>query len=436
MQENTRPISGVFQFVIVLYQLTWHVFLPLVLFRLWWKARKEPRYLQNLGERLGFYQVNSIKNPIWIHAVSVGETRAATPIIKALIEQGHCILLTHTTPTGRQTGFELFKEFIHQGKLIQTYLPYDFCWPVSRFFKYYQPKIGLMMETEVWPSILFFSNNKFPIYLINGRLSPKSSKRFAKFGNLSKTLFGLFEGVFAQTQSDANEYAKFGVTQCVVTGNLKFDALLDPVQIESGLVWKTKFENRQIIALASSRDGEEALIVKAFLKLKYENNPLLILIPRHLTRLEEIEKLLLDKKMTYVKRSAIQNPEELNQDVLIGDTMGEMAMYLSMADYVIMGGSWMGTGGQNLIEPISLGKPVILGPSTFNFSDISQMAVKAGVALQANRQTVHELEEFLVLTMQRFLDSPQTLSDLEIKCREFAKLHQGATLKTLNNLIV
>jgi 3-deoxy-D-manno-octulosonic-acid transferase len=272
--------------------------------------------------------------------------------------------------------------------------------------------------------------------LINGRLSPKSSRNFAKFGNLSKTLFGLFKGIFAQTQSDANEYIKFGVTNYVITGNLKFDAPIDPQQIETGLQWKAKFENRQIIVFASSREGEEELIIKAFLKLKNDKNPILILVPRHLTRMEGIEKFLVNQKITYIKRSTIHNLSEFNQDIIIGDTMGEMAMYLAMADYVIMGGTWMGTGGQNLIEPISLGKPVILGPSTFNFSDISQLAVRAGIAIQTKTQAVDELEEFLVLTMQGFLDFPQKLRDLETQCTEFSKLHQGATLKTLNNLII
>ena len=161
MQKNTQQISGVFKLVIVLYQFIWHILLPFVLFRLWWKARKEPKYLENVLERLGFYQSKRTKKSIWIHAVSVGETRAATPLIKKLIDSGNKILLTHTTPTGRQTGAELFQKYILEGKLEQSYLPYDFCWPVSRFFKHFEPSIGLMMETEVWPSILFFSKNRF-----------------------------------------------------------------------------------------------------------------------------------------------------------------------------------------------------------------------------------------------------------------------------------
>ena len=434
MQKNTQSMSGVFKFVIVLYQLLWYIFLPLVIFRLWWKSRKEPKYSEKVSERLGFYRSKSIKKSVWIHAVSVGETRAATPIIKKLIEKGNNILLTHTTPTGRQTGSELFQKYILEGKLEQTYLPYDFCWPVSRFFKHFEPRLGLMMETEVWPSILFFSKNRFPIYLINGRLSVKSSHNFSKFGNLSKTLFGLFSGVFAQTQSDANEYQKFDVKNCIVTGNLKFDVPLDQNQIDQGVQWKSFFKDRQIIAIASSRDGEEKLIIQAWKKLKLDSKPLLILVPRHLTRIEEIEKFLQQENISYIKKSSIKIIESFGQEILIGDTMGEMSMYLSMADYVIMGGSWMGTGSQNLIEPISLGKPVILGPSTFNFADISQMAVKAGVALQTSTGSNTQLENYLINIMQNFKDHPKDLSDLEVTCRNFATLHQGATLKTLNNL--
>ncbi len=434
MQKNTQQISGVFKLVIVLYQFIWHILLPFVLFRLWWKARKEPKYLENVLERLGFYQSKRTKKSIWIHAVSVGETRAATPLIKKLIDSGNIILLTHTTPTGRQTGAELFQKYILEGKLEQSYLPYDFCWPVSRFFKHFEPSIGLMMETEVWPSILFFSKNRFPVYLINGRLSVKSSHNFSKFGSLSKTLFGLFSGVFAQTQSDANEYQKFDIKNCIVTGNLKFDVPLDQNLIDLGVKWRSLFKDRQVIAIASSRDGEEKLIIQAWMKLKIDSKPLLILVPRHLTRMDEIEKFLQQEKIQYIKRSSMEIPESFSQDILIGDTMGEMSMYLSMADYVIMGGSWMGTGSQNLIEPISLGKPVILGPSTFNFADISQMAVKAGVALQTTASSITELENDLIKIMQRFIDHPKDLSDMERTCISFATVNQGATLKTLNNL--
>jgi 3-deoxy-D-manno-octulosonic-acid transferase len=434
MQGKSNSISLFFLFVIAIYQFIWHFAIPIVLIRLWWKAQKEPKYLEHIAERFGFYRKSEFKNHVWIHAVSVGETRATEPLIRMLIDKGHSILLTHTTPTGRQTGMALFESYIQQEKLKQVYLPYDFCWPVSRFYHQFKPRIGMLMETEVWPSVLFFSRGRLPIYLINGRLSARSSLKFSRFGKLSCQLFGLFDGVFAQTRSDAEEYKKFGVTNCRITGNLKFDVPLDKTQQEYGELWKKKLVGKQIIVLASSRDGEEKFIIQAWQKINQRQKTLLVIVPRHLTRLAEIEKFLQDQAIQFVKRSTLENISEISEEILIGDTMGEMAMYLSMADYVIMGGSWLGTGGQNLIEPISIGKPVILGPSTYNFADISQFAVQAGVAIQAQNLSVQDLDLFLVKTMQELLESPTELDLLREKCRDFAKSHQGATLKTINHL--
>jgi len=433
MSKNSQPISGVFVLVIILYQCLWHVALPFVLARLWWKGRKEPGYRAHVLERLGFYKGQKFTDAIWVHAVSVGETRASAPLIRALVAGKHRILLTHTTPTGRKTGTDLFQSYIDQGVLKQCYLPYDFCWPVSRFLRQFKPSKGLMMETEVWPSILFFSKNKLPIYLINGRLSLKSSLNFGKFGNLSKELFGLFEKILAQTQSDANHYESLGIPNCPVTGNLKFDVQLASEQITFGQIWKKTLGNRPIITLASSREGEEEIVIRAWAQLK-NPKPLLLIVPRHLPRTIEIEKFLNQQNIAFTKRSIISSPINLTQDVLIGDTMGEMASYLSMADYVVMGGTLMGTGGQNLIEPISLGKPVILGSSTYNFADISQAAIVAGIAIPLREPSPTQIENDLFNVFQDFQNQPQKIEKMSLFCSEFAKRHQGATTKTINYL--
>ena len=433
MSKNSQPISGVFVWVIILYQCLWHVALPFVLSRLWWKGRKEPGYRAHILERIGFYNDEAFINAIWIHAVSVGETRASAPLIHALVASNYRILLTHTTPTGRKTGTDLFQSYINQGVLKQCYLPYDFCWPISRFLHQFKPSKGLMMETEVWPSILFFSKNKLPIYLINGRLSLKSSLNFAKFGNLSKELFSLFEKILAQTQSDAKQYETLGIQNCLVTGNLKFDVQLAPQQIAYGQLWKKSLSNRQIITFASSREGEEEMVIRAWGQLQ-DPKPLLVIVPRHLPRLIEIERFLNQQNISFIKRSMIASPMNLTQDVLLGDTMGEMASYLSMADYVVMGGTLMGTGGQNLIEPISLGKPVILGPSTYNFADISQAAIVAGIAVPLTRSSLDQIENELFNHFQDFQNHPQKIENMSLFCNEFAKHHKGATTKTINYL--
>ena len=434
MQKNAKAISGLFLLVIVIYQCIWHLALPIVLVRLWWKGRKEPHYRKNILERLGFYPKRDFKDAIWIHAVSVGETRASEQIIEQLIAKGYRVLLTHTTPTGRKTGAELFKKNIAQGQVLQTYIPYDFCWPIGRFFRHFKPKMGLMMETEIWPSILFFARKKVPIYLINGRLSLKSSLSFAKFGGLSKTLFGLFEKVLAQTQSDAEHYQLFDVQNCQVTGNLKFDVQLAPEQIEQGQIWKAKLKHRQVICLASSREGEEKIVIQAWQKLMTTPKPILLIVPRHLTRLGDIEKLLHQENITYGKRSQIGLPDLINEDIFLGDTMGEMGIYLSVADYVIMGGTLMGTGGQNLIEPISIGKPVILGPSTYNFKDISLAAVAAGIATQIKQSNPEQLVIELNRHMSQLLHDPHRIDAMSMLCADYAQQHKGATQKTMQYL--
>jgi 3-deoxy-D-manno-octulosonic-acid transferase len=434
MQKQSKPISGTFLFVIVIYQCIWHLVLPIALARLWYKGRKENGYRQHILERLGFYSKTTFTNAIWIHAVSVGETRASAPLIYRLTENQERILLTHTTPTGRQTGAELFKHQIEQGLVMQSYIPYDFCWPVSRFIKTFKPRMALMMETEVWPSLLFFARNHFPVYLINGRLSLKSSLNFAKFGSLSKTLFSLFEKVLAKTKSDADHYELFGIKQLSITGNLKFDVQPNPAQSKLGSLWKARLKDRQVIVVASTREGEEDIIISAWKKLQQNPKPLLAIVPRHLTRIGHIEALLLDQKISFIKRSQLGLPADIAQDVIIGDSMGEMIVYLSIADYVIMGGTLMGTGGQNLIEPIALGKPVILGPSIYNFLELSQSAIGSGIAIQIPDQDDASLEKELLRRMQEFQDHPEMITNMSLLCQDYAAKHQGATVKTLKYL--
>jgi 3-deoxy-D-manno-octulosonic-acid transferase len=290
------------------------------------------------------------------------------------------------------------------------------------------------METEIWPCILFFARNRFPIYLINGRLSVKSSLKFARFGKLSNTLFGMFQGILAQTEIDKEHYQLFGVQDCLVTGNLKFDVKLSAEKIIQGQQWKSVWQTRQIICAASTREGEERIILKAWEKIKSINKPLLIFVPRHLPRVPEIEELLKTHQISYTKRSQIKDASEVQTEVLIGDTMGEMAFYLSCADNVMMGGTLKGTGGQNLIEPLSLGKPVILGPSTYNFAQISRDAISAGVAISIQGDTEDDLQTSLQHCFENLIQNPQVLKNMALLSQGYAALHQGATDKTLKGL--
>jgi 3-deoxy-D-manno-octulosonic-acid transferase len=433
MQKKSWPKSWMFFLVFVIYQCLWHLIIPFILARLWWKGRKEPGYRKHISERFGFYGKESFSGAVWIHAVSVGETRAAAPLIEALIAKGHRILLTHMTPTGRHTGQDIFAKHLKSGQLIQSYVPYDFCWPVSRFYRKYQPNLGLFMETELWPSLLFFSVHRFPIQLINGRLSLKSSLSFARFGSLSKVVFGMFDSILAQSQADQMRYVSLDVKNVFVTGNLKFDVQLSPEQISKGQVWKAQISGKRILCLASTREGEEELIIRAWQQLADPIRPILLIVPRHLPRVPEIESFLKKEGITYTKRTNLPELAAITEEVFIGDSMGEMALYLSLADLVVMGGSWLGTGGQNLIEPISLGKPVIVGPSMYNFAHITQEATNQGFVLQLQGATTFELEEQLRTQLTRLLKDGNIMQMTELS-KAYAKQHQGATKKTMQYL--
>jgi 3-deoxy-D-manno-octulosonic-acid transferase len=328
----------------------------------------------------------------------VGETRAAEPLIEAYLQQGKSILLTCMTPNGRRTGATIFAEAIAQGRLQQVYLPYDLCWSVERFLKAAKPEMGLFMETEAWPTIVFRAAEiKLPVFLINARLSERSARRVARFGAAGRSLFQAFAGILAQTELDAGRYRALGVKQCEVVGNLKFDVVLSPTLVEHGLAWHAQLEknNRLMVCAASTREGEEAIILEAWqalLQLHAEestSSPLLCIVPRHPERFAEVAELIRASGLTVLLRSEVDldvadshNRIDLKTAVVLGDSMGEMPLYYCASDLVVMGGSLMPLGGQNLIEACAAGCPVILGEHTFNFQQASQDAIDCGAAIR------------------------------------------------------
>lgn len=442
-QEKPTQGSKGWQFlcVFVIYQLLWHVAIPWVLFRLWLKGKSEPAYLQHIAERFGFYSSSPpFKADIWIHAVSMGETRAATPLIEELLAKGYQVLLSHMTASGRSTSAQIFASAIERGCLRQVYLPYDFCWPVTRFFRHFQPSKGLLMETEVWPGLLVFAQAaQVPIYLINGRLSNKSLRKFKRFGALSKTLFQLFTGIAAQSQNDQAHYLQFDVKNIQTTGNLKFDVNLSKESIVQGEQWRrTLWPNQKVLMAASTREGEEQIIIQAFLKMQHQPKPLLLMVPRHLQRVSEIIDLAKQAHLRVIKRSEFVKEQIVVADILIGDTFGEMAAYYAASDLILMGGTFGDTGGQNLIEPCALGKPVILGPSTYNFSQVSTNAIQMGAAVRVGdylKEASSETDQLitqLAVTLDTHLAQPERLEAMGSQGRAFTEEHQGATKRVLN----
>ena len=414
----------------LLYTLAWWLALPLVLARLWLRGRQEPGYRQHWGERLGFYgrQPASATNTIWLHAVSVGETRAAEPLIDALLAAWPAcrIVLTHMTPTGRATGKSLFAK--HGARLVQSYLPYDTGAMPARFIRHFAPRICILMETEVWPNLIHQCNRyKVPVVLANARLSQRSLGKAQRLGKLIADAARGITLVAAQTQDDADRVRQLGVRDVVVTGSIKFDVVVPEAALATGAALRSAIGQRSVLLCASTREGEEQLILDAYIRSGLPAHALLLIVPRHPQRFDEVEKLIAAQGLAVQRRSGLAQGDAVAAatQVLLGDSMGEMFAYYAACDCAFVGGSLLPLGGQNLIEPAALGKPVLIGPHTFNFALVTEQAIAAGgAALVADADA-------LMTQASALLQDPSRLSLMGEKALAFANQHRGATPRTI-----
>jgi 3-deoxy-D-manno-octulosonic-acid transferase len=419
-----------------IYQLLWHLLLPLAFVRLAWRTRHSSEYLNHFSERLGF--VNGKKmtpGAIWIHAVSVGETRAAQPLIEAYLERGEVVLLTHMTLNGRRTGAALFANAIAAGQLQQAYLPYDLSWAVASFIRTFKPKLGLFMETEAWPTVVFYcAEIGLPLFLVNARLSERSARRVNWFGKAGRSLFQAFTSILAQTEFDAQRYRSLGVKKVEIVGNLKFDVPLDPSLVQQGKSWKQELHNkgRLMVCAASTRDGEELIILKAWKDLllnhAFEITPLLCIVPRHPERFSDVAKQIHEAGLQFRRRTEWDGaPHSITDlEVILGDSMGEMPMYYSAADLVVMGGSLLPFGGQNLIEACAAGCPVLLGEHTYNFQQAAIDAILIGAAKRTQGEPIALME-----ALKELLVNDVELAKMSSAAKTYSLKHQGATKKIL-----
>lgn len=418
----------------VLYSLIWGLSLPFVIIRLWWRGRQEPGYRQHIGERLGSYPAFTTLRPhlLWVHAVSAGETRAAEPLIRALLARypDHHLLLTHMTATGRETGGKLFADLAP--RLIQSYLPYDINWIIERFLHHFQPEICILMETEVWPNLIArCQQHRIPVALVNARLSERSLRKAQNIASLILPAAQAISAVAAQSHPDAERLQLLGVRHTVVSGNMKFDVSPPDAMAERGQHLRRMIGERQVIVCASTRDGEEELILQALLEQwpALSEPPLLMITPRHPQRFDQVAELLHRHGLRYQRRSGLdlENgatlPAELQ--VLLGDSMGEMYMYYAACDVAFVGGSLVPLGGHNLIEACAMGKPVLTGQHTFNFSEITDQAIAAQAALRADGARSMLQEACALLN-----DEPRR-SSMGNHARAFFLQHQGATERTM-----
>ncbi len=417
-----------------LYSFLWWFALPFVLLRIYWRGKREPGYRQHVPERLGFYPaIPPAAQRLWIHAVSVGETRAAEPLVRGLMAAfpDSQILLTCMTPTGRETGAGLFSEEIQSGKLIQSFLPYDTGLMMSRFINHFRPSLCVLMETEIWPNLIHqCAKHQVPLALVNARLSERSLRKGKKFRSIMEEAAKGFSAVAAQTQTDADRLSEFGANQISVTGSVKFDVRPPEDKLQKGLRLRHAIGNRPVLMCASTRLGEEPRLLDALPMLR--EDALLLLVPRHPQRFDEVAQMAETRKIPMVRRSALGEgfPEDIpvGTRILLGDSMGEMFMYYAACDIAFIGGSLEKLGGQNLIEPCAVEKPVLTGPHTFNFEAITEDAIKAGAAIRI--QSAQELME----QANALLTDPDRRLAMGKAAHQFAEQQHGATERTVRLL--
>lgn len=399
-----------------LYSLIWYLLTPFILIYLKYRGRKNPKYNLHWHERFGIHLKNSITKPIiWIHTVSVGETRAISKLVAILTNEypAYQLLITNMTPTGRDTAQTLFPQ------AVVHYIPYDQPHAVLNFYRTFKPKLGLIMETEIWPNLIFYAKKlHIPLYLTNARLSKGSYRGYRKVSRLINPIINQFTGILCQDQNTATNFANLGyLGHIAVVGNTKFDTLADPKLLELAQHLKQQIPNKRVVAFASTRDGEEELILN---NLPQEFDYLILIIPRHPERFEVVEELMKHKNLNYQKRSD-NKPIEPDTQIFLGDSLGEMFGYYAMSDLAVMGGSFNPFGSQNLIEPLSLAKPVIFGPSTYNFATVTSNALQDKCAIQ-----VKDMHECFV-QIAHLLSTPTEYSQLAHNSQTFIQRYQGAS---------
>lgn len=359
----------------MLYSVTWALLLPIALFYLFWRAVRQPAYLRHWPERFGWLRPTTGPS-VWIHAVSVGETRAASSLVR-LLRQRHPdlpILLTHATPTGRATGRELFGDSVEQ-----AYLPYDFPPLVGLFLRRARPCLGIVMETEIWPNLFAAcARRRIPLYLVNARLSERSARGYRRFHGLVAPALRTLAGIAAQTGDDAARLESLGAAGVTLCGNLKFDVATMDADDPRAESMRQLFHGRFVWLAASTRDGEETLLLDGLKSLDLPGL-LLVIVPRHPQRFDAVAELISARGYSFARRS---EAGEVRPDtrVFLGDSMGEMAAYYAASDLAYVGGSLLPFGGQNLIEAAAAGCPALIGPHTWNFVDATNQAVARGAA--------------------------------------------------------
>lgn len=387
------------------YTIILRLVFPLIWLRLWLRGRKSPAYRLRWRERMGLSsQQRPSRQPLWVHAVSVGETLAAQPLIAAIRAQypDLPLLITTMTPTGSERVRAIWGDSVQH-----VYAPYDYPSAIERFLRHWQPCALVVMETELWPNTLAAMKAKqLPVLLANARLSERSARGYAKADALTRELLTAITRIAAQDEATAARFRALGMPpeQVVVTGSLKFDLTISPEQFALAEAWRAQrgLQDRPIWVAASTHAGEDALMLAAHNQLlKALPSALLILVPRHPERFDAVARQVQTAGLSVLRRSSTE-AVSLDTQVWLGDSMGELLSYLSLAQVAFVGGSLVPTGGHNALEPIALGVPTLTGPHDFNFATINAELRAAGAL-----QTVHDAEALAGALTQLFTDQAQ-----------------------------
>ncbi len=366
-----------------IYSFLFYLLVPPILCRMLWRSRREPAYRKRLGERFGFYrQTSPIHSVIWIHAVSVGEAEAAFPLIRTLRRQFPYtpFLVTTTTPTGSARVKAVLND-----EVAHVYLPYDLPDAVARFLDHFRPSLAVVLETEIWPNLFHASAIRgIPLAIVNARLSERSARGYARLGNLTRQTLANVRLIAAQTQADADRFLAVGAKPETVkmTGNIKYDIELPDDYFRQGIVLRDSlFGKRPVWIAASTHEGEELLVLRAFAEIRVAKPELLlVLVPRHPPRFDKVASLCLSEGFTLSRRCLHETAKQA--DVFLVDTLGELRQFYAASDIAFIGGSLVPVGGHNVLEAAVAGIPVIFGPHMFNFLEAGRRLKEAGGAVQ------------------------------------------------------
>jgi len=411
-----------------IYSVVFYLITPLIILRLVIRGLAAPNYRKRWGQRFGFFTPSeSSKETIWLHAVSVGETLAAVPLVKALQEKypERRLLITCMTPTGSERITAAFGDSVDH-----SYAPYDTPDAVARFLKRVQPKMLIIMETELWPNtVAACYKRQIPVILANGRLSEKSARGYARVSKLSGPMVAQLSAVAAQHGDDGGRFTALGlpVEKLHITGNIKFDLELNAQIRLSAEALRQQWDGtnqRPVLLAASTHRGEDEIILQAFSLTKQSvNNALLVLVPRHPERFNQVGDLCLDAGYSLARLS--NNDSTDNADILLGDTMGELMTFFGACDIAFVGGSLVSNGGHNMIEPAAWGKPTLSGLSVFNFAEVSRLLAEAG-GLSLVEDAAALAESVIVL-----MKNPEQAQQMGLSAQQVAEANRGALERLL-----